>query len=178
MARAPSLLQRIVHRRRLAQVAFAVGVYLAVARFGVELWWIIGFGAIGGVLLGKFFCRWMCPLGAIMETVMGSANQDGMYPYFKVGCPIAWVSGLLNRVSLTRVQRTGPSCAACGKCDEACYITKFHPEYSVYKPGAVNPSTVYACSRCLDCVAACPTQTLSLAPPWRDARGTVRGHDE
>ncbi|MBN2800117.1 MAG: 4Fe-4S binding protein [Deltaproteobacteria bacterium] len=173
MARKTSLLQRIANRRRAAQIGLGVLIWVAVGRYDLSLWWVIGFGSLAGVLFGKFFCRWMCPLGAVMETVMGTANQEGMYQYFKVGCPIAWVSGLLNRVSFLRINHTKSSCVSCGKCDAACYITQFNPEYSLYKEGHRNPSTHYACSRCLQCVSDCPIQTINLAPAWTDARKEV-----
>lgn len=41
-----------------------------------------------------------------MELIM-SVSPDGkfrqMYQYHKVGCPIAWISGLLNRETVTPV---------------------------------------------------------------------------
>ncbi len=163
-------LKRLANRRRLVQIGLGVGVYFLVSSLGISLWWVVGFGS----LLGKFFCRWMCPLGAVMETITGAANQDGMYMYFKVGCPIAWISGWLNRVSALRVTNTEPACAHCSKCDEACYVVKHNPAMSLHDPAKKNPSTHYACShacsRCLQCVEACPTRSLSVGGSWKDAR--------
>lgn len=165
MAREPSLLQRIVSVRRFVQIGVGVGLWVLVSRYDLSLWWVILGGSLSGVVLGKFFCRWMCPLGAVMETIMGSANHGGMYQYFKVGCPIAWAGGLLNKVSLLRPAKTGDACAACGKCDEACYIVQHNPDYSLYLPDKANPGTHFACSRCLKCVESCPLKTVNLGTP-------------
>ncbi len=168
------LLVRLVSRRRALQLLLGLTVYLAVERLGVPLLWVLGFGSVGGLLLGKFFCRWMCPLGFVMETLLGldpSGRGKGMYQYFKVGCPIAWAGGLLNRVSLLRVKANANPCASCERCDVACYIATHNPEYSLWREGAKNPSKHYACSRCLSCVGACPTGkiTVGLSLGERDA---------
>jgi polyferredoxin len=47
------------------------------------------------VVFGKVFCRWVCPLGLMMEFMMGMSPDGkikGMYQYHKIGCPIAWIS--------------------------------------------------------------------------------------
>ena len=160
-----TFLSRFISWRRAFQLVLGLAVYIAIGRFGLSLWWVVIFGSVGGVLLGKFFCRWMCPLGFMMETMMGMAPSDdqaGMYQYFKLGCPIAWISGLLNRVSLLRVKENENPCASCGRCDDVCYISTHNEGYSLWEAGKLNPSEHYACSRCLRCVEVCPTNKLTV----------------
>jgi polyferredoxin len=163
MTRPASLMQRLIARRRLVQLALALAVLGLFAAGRVTLTQVIVFGAALGIVFGKVFCRWMCPMGLLMEVLLG-ASGDGrneqMYLYHKLGCPIAWVSGLLNRVSLLRVRRDAASCIDCGKCDKVCYIATLDQKYSHYKEALARPTASFSCSRCLDCVKACPTGSL------------------
>ncbi len=171
------LLQRIIHRRRWVQAAVGVGVYVLVARYQLNLWWVVLFGSALGIVLGKVFCRWMCPMGFIMETLMGSGDhaRSNLYMYFKLGCPIAWISGLLNKVSLFRVTLRPDKCSHCGACEEACYISAFNETHGLHRAEVINASTHYSCSRCLACVAACPTGALSLGTALPTAGRQRRG---
>ncbi len=81
---------------------------------------------IGSMLNYRFFCKSLCPLGAIY--------------------------GLLNRISLYRLQLRREACVACGKCRSVCHMG-VDPARN---PGAAE------CIRCGECVAACPEQALSL----------------
>ena len=159
-------LKRFISLRRAIQLLIGVSLWLGVEYLGWSLLWIVVVGSLAGIILGKFFCRWMCPLGFMMELVMNVGDDDAqlsnMYMYFKVGCPIAWISGLLNKVSLFKVKIDQDQCIACGKCDKACYISQHTKGHSLFKPGATNASAHYACSRCLKCVTACPTGALNL----------------
>lgn len=159
-----SLLKRVISWRRAAQLLLGLGIYFLVSQ-GVSLLWIIIAGSLSGIILGKFFCRWMCPLGFLMETIMGidpTNKQLGMYQYFKIGCPIAWAGGLFNRISLFKIKKIEDPCASCGLCDKSCYVASQNPEYSLWQKDKKNPSTHFACSRCMDCVTSCPSNKLTL----------------
>lgn len=163
---APTLLQRVVSLRRVVQVAVGAALWFAVAGGHTTLTVVIVAGSLAGVVLGKFFCRWMCPLGAIMETLLGMDDPDGrhraLYGYFKIGCPISWAQGLLNKVSLWRVRVDPAQCTHCNRCDKACYVAQLAPGHSLHAGEKTNASTHFSCSRCLQCVGACPTGALSL----------------
>ncbi len=164
------LLRRVVSVRRAVQATVGVLLYLAVVQWDIGIGWVILAGSATGLLLGKFFCRWMCPMGAVMELILGAGDPNGrgrsLYNYFKVGCPIAWAGGFLNRVSLFRVKVGDPArCTGCGACDKACYVAEFAPGHSLFRKGQVNPSLNYSCSRCLQCVQSCPTGALTLGLP-------------
>ncbi|OFZ22007.1 MAG: hypothetical protein A2X94_16250 [Bdellovibrionales bacterium GWB1_55_8] len=166
-ARPRALLKRLISWRRGFQIVFGLSLYLAISNWGISLWWVIAAGSALGIFLGKFFCRWMCPMGAIMEMMMGAGDEDGrkrsFYNYFKMGCPIAWAGGFLNRMSLFRVRVADASrCKSCNICDEACYVAQFAPGHSLHLKDLINPSTHFSCSRCLNCVKACPAGALTF----------------
>ncbi len=160
----PSRWRPLVTRRRAVQAAVGAALYWAIGPGGLPLSWVILAGSAAGVLLGKFFCRWMCPMGAMMELVTGASGDSAQrhYMYFKIGCPIAWAGGLLNRLSLWRVKLRPERCTGCERCDEVCYVSKLAAGRSLHVAGEVNASTDYTCSRCLACVGACPTGALTV----------------
>ena len=149
------------------QLVLAAGVYIAWSFLGISLWLILGFGALTGAVFGKVFCRWVCPIGTVMELLTGSGGVENkfkqMYQYHKIGCPIAWVSGAFNKYSLFRIKTDESSCVSCGICDKSCYISKIEPEkYSLYKKGKMRPGDAFSCSRCLSCVAVCPKGSITF----------------
>ncbi len=154
----------VVTRRRAVQAGVGVALYWAIGPGGLPLTWVILGGSAAGVVLGKFFCRWMCPMGAVMELMVGAGGekQRSLYMYNKVGCPIAWAGGLLNKLSLFRVRLRPDRCTDCNRCDEACYVATLSTGRSLHVAGQVNASTDYTCSRCLACVGACPTGALTV----------------
>lgn len=89
-------------------------------------------------------------------------QQQNMYNYHKLGCPIAWIQGYLNRFSLFKILWGEAKCTSCGRCDQACYITSLNQEYSFYDKSKKNPSKAFNCSKCLACVSACPTKSLNI----------------
>lgn len=120
-----------------------------------------------GALAGKTFCSWICPIGFLMENLMFKAGgtdlaKMNMFNYHKLGCPIAWGQGLMNRISLLKIKTDKSTCVDCGKCDSSCYITSINKEYSLYDQSKRHPSAAYQCSRCLDCVSACPMGSIKL----------------
>lgn len=153
----------IISKRRLIQ-ALTGGLLVALFfYFKLSIVYILVPGVITGVIFGKVFCRWMCPMGFIMELMLGNDNgskQQQLYNYHKFGCPIAWVSGFMNRFSLFKIKKAANLCADCGECDKTCYIASLNPDYSLYKEGRKNPTLHYSCSKCLACVEKCPTKSL------------------
>ena len=158
-------LHSLISARRVVQGVFAAAIYGALTLLQLPLLYILAAGAGLGLIFGKVFCRWMCPIGFVIEFLLrrkgNSAEQ--MYMYHKLGCPIAWISGFLNRSSLFSIQRDFDSCTDCGLCDKTCYITSLNSEYSHFKPGKKSPVSAYSCSRCLECVSSCPQHSLSYS---------------
>jgi polyferredoxin len=158
------ILKFLINKRIITLSALGVSLYVAISQYHISLWWILLAGSALGVIFGKVFCRWGCPMGLIMELMMGM-SKDGkikqMYQYHKLGCPIAWISGWLNQYSIFRIKLNADTCKNCGICDKQCYIVTMEPsKFSLYKPDLKLPGTSYTCSKCLLCVASCPNGSL------------------
>jgi MauM/NapG family ferredoxin protein len=92
----------------------------------------------------RFWCRYLCPLGALL--------------------------GLLAKVAVLRPV-VSASCGSCGRCASACRLGAIEGEGSHDGP---SPEIVSSeCTVCLDCLVACRgEQGVSFAPslkpaPWR-----------
>ena len=98
----------------------------------------------------------------------------------KLGCPIAWISGALNKYSFFKVRLDESACSGCGLCDSACYLSALEPtRYSLFEEGMERPDEAFACSKCLACVTACPKGSLKFSgavprswSPWAAPPGT------
>lgn len=156
----------LAKNRRIIQVIVGVAIYFAISYLQISLWWVLGFGSAIGIIWGKVFCRWMCPMGIMMEFIMKLSPDDSlknMYQYHKIGCPIAWISGLLNKLSFYKIILNSDTCKNCGLCDKACYMPSIdNQKFSLYKPNMVNPAENFSCSKCLQCVAECPNGSLTF----------------
>lgn len=161
------LFKYLIDKRIIILSVLGVLLYIAISRYQVSLWYVLAAGVFLGVVFGKVFCRWVCPMGLVMELLMSISPDSkirGMYQYHKIGCPIAWISGFLNRASLFRIRLDADTCKTCGKCDKQCYIVAMEPtKYSLYKAGLDTPGSSYTCSKCLKCVAACPNGSLKYS---------------
>jgi len=105
-------------------------------------------------------------MGWVMEKIAAGAPDErarAQLSYYKLGCPVAWGSGLANRFSLFKIKNEKSACISCGLCDKSCYITAIEIDKSLYREGFSDPAENYACSKCLACVSACPTGALSLS---------------
>jgi len=157
----------LISKRTIIQVAIALVLYYAFTTYHLSLWWLLLVGATVGIVFGKVFCRWMCPLGFLMETMMGMSPDNKlsqMYQYHKIGCPIAWVQGFLNRISFLKIRLNTDTCKSCGLCDKQCYIATLEPtKYSLYKSDMQRPGQSFSCSKCLNCVAVCKNGSLKYS---------------
>ena len=153
----------IVSKRIIILAVLGALIYFTKSYFNISIWYIVLFGIGTGVIFGKVFCRWMCPIGFVMELMIGGSTQfSSMYQYHKMGCPIAWASGFMNKWSLFKIKVNTDSCTKCGKCDKECYISTLEPaKFSLYKPEKEKSGYSYSCSKCLKCVAACPNGSLT-----------------
>lgn len=158
------MLSKLVSARKTIQIIIGIALFAGIQYYHISLWYVLAGGSLLGIIFGKVFCRWMCPIGFIMELFTGGNSEGGMqqmYMYHKVGCPIAWVTGLLNRISLFKIKRDESACTSCGICDKTCYVSALNQEYSLYKEGKKLPDRSYSCSKCLKCVDTCPQKALS-----------------
>ena len=163
-----SLVKILASKRFYLQLVLGLITYAAVSYYQLSLWWVLGVGTFLGIIWGKVFCRWMCPIGFVMELVMKISPDDSlknMYMYHKIGCPIAWMSGLLNKFSIFKITVNKDTCKNCGICDKACYLPTIEKQrFSLYKSKMLNPAENFSCSKCLKCVENCPNGSLSFKP--------------
>jgi len=152
--------------RRPVQFVLGITIYILLQAGIISLGMIVILGSFLGIIFGKVFCRWLCPIGIVMEVLLKAAPDEkarGMYQYHKLGCPIAWISGLLNRISLFTIRKNPLNkCINCNKCDEICYISNLNSSFSLYKEDHKNPADSYTCSRCYQCVEVCPVNYLEF----------------
>ena len=160
------LVKFLAKHRFIIQVIIGINAYITISYYHVSLWWVVAFGSFLGIIWGKVFCRWLCPVGIMMELMMKlspDTSLKSMYQYHKIGCPIAWISGALNKYSLYRIQLNTETCKQCGLCDKACYMPVINKnKFSLYKPGLKNPAENFSCSKCLKCVENCPNGSLTF----------------
>lgn len=154
----------MIKNRTIVQLFFAALVYFVAVYFKSGLLYVFLGSIVLGAIFGKVFCKWMCPIGLIKSFMMRNMTEDQakshMYNYYKVGCPISWVQGLLNKVSLFKITKAD-TCVSCGKCDQVCYIPSFDKNTSVFKSKKKPAGEAFNCSKCLKCVDACPNGSLS-----------------
>lgn len=81
---------------------------------------------IGCVLIYRFFCRVLCPLGAIY--------------------------GLLNKISIYKLQVDGHKCINCGKCKRICKM----------EVDPVKTPDSAECIRCSACADICPEEAICM----------------
>lgn len=87
--------------------------------------------------------------GFVMVYLLGTRS------FCAYGCPYGALFGLADRIAPGRI-RAGPDCTQCGTCTAVCTShVRVHEELDRYGM-VVNP----ACMKDLDCVSACPQQTL------------------
>ncbi len=130
---------------------------------------------IGSLFTKMFWCKYMCPLGAIGNIFSNTIPVVGIIALYFIAnslganLNLVWLLGGIVGISmlseiifkrtfffpLFKVSRESSSCPTCAKCDDDC---PQGIEVSAYD--AVNHVD---CNLCTDCVYACPVkQTLSV----------------
>ncbi|MHB1393416.1 MAG: 4Fe-4S binding protein [Clostridia bacterium] len=66
----------IISNRRLIQALIGGTLIVLVVYFKVNLLIILLLGVFAGILFGKVFCRWMCPMGFFMEMILTQDNSN------------------------------------------------------------------------------------------------------
>jgi polyferredoxin len=91
----------------------------------------VGF-AIGAIIIPRFWCRYLCPLGAF--------------------------ASFFNKVSIFSIQKDQAKCTKCNYCVNSCptRVQKMRDE------DKDNNVTDMNCDFCLECIEACPDKALSL----------------
>lgn len=139
---------------------------------------------LGGFLVKRFWCRYICPLGAASNTlkfwIWILVLAGAWWLLSLLGLNISWivllatfcVAGYLLEIfhgqpkaQAMYVLRTDYRCGkSCHSCMKAC-------PYSIDAPLYDGKITSVDCTLCGECVAACPTKALSIGvTPKRESR--------
>lgn len=130
---------------------------------------------LGGFLVDRFWCKYICPLGAISNSL-----KFWVWQAFLVG--IWWGLNLLG-VHLAWIWLLGAICVLdylleifCGrrtpvimsvitnrsKCSGNCRMCQKHCPYNIDLPSYSGKVKSVDCTLCGECIAACPHKALSI----------------
>ena len=184
------LIQELIHRipspkRRLPRWTRALKYVILVVFVGLMPVLLTDFMGMGQ----PAFCQYICPsgtlLGALPLLAMREELRDALgglfllkvfllavtlvgcvlvYRFFcKALCPLGAIYGVLNRVSLWRLEVDERKCVHCGKCARVCRMD-VDPVRTPDSP---------ECIRCGACAEACPAHAIKLGFGLRRERPRV-----
>lgn len=160
------LIQDAVHAVRQALkiegLSFTDKMYIAMT----PIKWTMVIMMLGLCFVGGKFCDF-CPAKALSPALAGF--QTSLYTsgfimviaivgsFFKrrfwcMVCPLGFLMGLLNRLSIFRLKKDCQACTSCGACYEACPMGI----KNVYTEREKQDVTAADCIMCGECVRRCP----------------------
>ena len=129
---------------------------------------------LGSLLIDNFWCKYICPLGAIsntfkywlwMITVLGASyaicivtKTPPMWCVLAMICAFGYLLEILNprtSLQLLYVQRNKEKCNGCHTCNIKC---PYHINIAGFDGAVENVD----CMLCGECVANCPTKALRI----------------
>ena len=127
---------------------------------------------LGGLLIDRFWCKYICPLGAISNSLKFWAWMAGIGIVWlvlgKIGLSISWIwllgalclAGYLleiicgkPKLFLLGITKDADKCTVCGLCNKAC-------PYGIDVASAKQRVNCVDCTLCGECVGACPHGAL------------------
>lgn len=130
---------------------------------------------IGCIAIDMFWCRYICPLGAISNSFrfwLWIAGLSGAYiiavllgadiPWFYLPGAFCIMGYLLEifharpKLQIFHITKNEIPCNNCGACVRSC---PYHIELREFHNGKVNHVD---CTLCCECVAACPSGALTV----------------
>jgi ferredoxin-type protein NapH len=147
-----------------------------------------GFAVLGFVALASLatlvpvYCDWLCPFKVITE--FGAVDSLRAYVSFLMFvllffglvivlpfltkkrfqcmsfCPMGAFQSLLNKLNLYRIRIDKSKCIGCRICSDACPTLSMTPPDKA--AGIIVPVVTSTCTRCGECLAACPKNAVSF----------------
>ena len=131
---------------------------------------------LGGFIISRFWCRYICPLGAasnsfkfwlpmlVLVLVWWGLNALGLkmawWILLAAWCLLGWLLEVFYetpKLQILHVVRDEDSCGGhCLSCQKGC-------PYNINVPSYGRVVTSVDCTLCGQCVANCPTKSLSIA---------------
>lgn len=130
---------------------------------------------LGGFFINMFWCKYLCPLGAISNSLkfwiwiivlfvvyylLGLTGLNiPWYIFLGAFCLLGYLLEIFCRnpkMQILHVVKDESACTHCGICTKKC---PYHIDVDSLASGKV---TSVDCTLCGECVAACPTETLHV----------------
>ena len=127
-----------------------------------------------GLLVDRFWCKYICPLGAISNSLKFWLWLLGIFAVwfvlgrFGIAIPWPWLLGALclagylleiingkPRLATLGIIKKDDICTGCGLCNRAC-------PYAIDIAGAKSKVSCVDCTLCGECVGACPHGALRV----------------
>ena len=134
----------------------------------------VGIVILLGLFIDRFWCKYVCPLGAISNTfkfwvwLVGLALLWWVLSLLGVHFSWVWLLGtfclagyvleIINgnpKLQVLRIIKDEEACTHCGLCTKAC-------PYGIDASHAVGAVRHVDCTLCGECTAACPDQALRV----------------
>lgn len=135
---------------------------------------------VGGLFIDRFWCKYICPLGAVSNTLKFWAWLLLLFAVYwvfgLVGVKISWVALLITacllgyvleiisgRTALQTmyVRKDDSICSGCGLCTKAC-------PYNIDLKNFQGRINSVDCTLCGECVGSCAKGALTLGPKAKD----------
>jgi polyferredoxin len=94
---------------------------------------VLGAVFVGGFTTNRFWCRYLCPVGA--------------------------TSSFFNKISILSIRKDQKKCTKCNYCTNSCDMRISEIQEEDKKDRIVDMN----CTFCLDCIEACPEKALNLS---------------
>ena len=129
---------------------------------------------LGGLFINMFWCRYLCPLGAISNSlkfwiwiivlfaiyyVCGLLGLNiPWFIFLGAFCILGYLLEILHRrpgLQLMYVMKNDAACTHCGLCDKNC-------PYGIAIDASTRKVKSVDCTLCGECAAVCPTKALHI----------------
>lgn len=156
----------------------------------ITLWMSIvtvGIVLLLGLVIDRFWCKYVCPLGAISNTlkfwtwllllaaICVGLNLIGVriawWWYLGAFCLAGWALEVFN--SRPKFQLLSVTINQ-SKCGRSCYSCRKNCPYNIDVPSFGDRVTSVDCVLCGECVAACPSDALAIGVSHYNGNGKVR----
>jgi polyferredoxin len=97
--------------------------FVGLFRFTGAAWLLLVGGAflVAGIFVGRPYCRWLCPYGALLSAFSRYAWKPfSITPHRELDCGLCQSACPYGAIEERRAVRT--SCFACGRCYRSCPV--------------------------------------------------------